>query len=130
MRRALAAVLTAGVLLWAAAPAVAAFVASVAAEASFSAYTVPVPPNLRCTGATLLNGSITWQAVTPPAGTTVSYLVTLPDGRTVSTTQTRYSLGILTLVGVYRVQAVLSAGSWTSALASINVTNVLGVLVC
>jgi hypothetical protein len=117
-------------VLWAAAPAVAAFVASVAAQASFSAYTVPVPPNLRCTGSTLLNGSIAWSAVTPPTGATVSYVVTLPDGRTTATAQTRYALGILNLVGVYRVQAVLSAGRWTSAPASINVTNVLGVLVC
>lgn len=130
MRRALAAVLTGALLLWAAAPAVAAFVASVAAQPSFSAYTVPVPPNLRCTGATLLNGSITWQAVTPPSGTTVAYLVTLPDARVVRTTATRYSLGILTLIGTYRVQAQISAGSWTSAPASIVVTSVVGVLVC
>lgn len=130
MRRALAAVLTGGVLLWAAAPAVAAFVANVAAQASFSAYTVPVPPNLRCTGATLLNGTITWQAVVPPTGTTVSYVVTLPDGRTATTTQTRYSLGILTLIGTYRVQARISAGNWTSAPAAIVVTSVAGVLVC
>lgn len=118
------------VALWAAAPAVAAFLGSVGAQPSFSAYTVPVPPNVRCSNLGLLSGNIVWEAVTPPAGATVSYDVTQPDARVLNTTATTFSLPLITLIGTYRVQTRLSSGGWTSDAASVSVTNVAGIYIC
>lgn len=113
-----------------AAPALAAFIAGVQADAALSAYTVPTPANVRCVGLGLLRGAINWNAVTPPAGNTVDYVVTQPDTRAVTTTATRYALPILQLIGQYRVQARISSG-WLSAPATVNVTlGVGGVYVC
>lgn len=127
-RRLLAVALVAVLFATGAAPAWAAFSALVSAGASFSAYTVPVPPNLRCVntgGRTLL----TWDAVTPPAGVAVDYVVTQPDARTVVTTTPSFTLPALLLVGQYSVRTRV-AGSWQSAAAVRNVTNVLGLYIC
>jgi hypothetical protein len=111
-------------------PAAAAFLAAVAATASFSAYTVPTPANVRCSGLGLLRGTITWSAVTPPSGATVSYDVTQPDGRVVNTTGTSYALPGISLIGTYSVQTRLSAGGWRSVASSRSVTNVAGIYIC
>lgn len=116
--------------LWSAAPAAAAFVAAVAAQADLSSYTVPVPPNVRCSGLGLLRGTIVWDAVTPPSGATVSYDVTQPDARVVNTTTTSYSLPAVSLIGTYTVRTRISAGGWTSAGSSRSVTNVAGIYIC
>lgn len=116
--------------LWFAVPAAAAFLASVAATAAFSAYTVPAPANVRCAGLGLLSGSIVWDAVTPPAGATVSYDVTQPDARVVNTSGTSYTLPAVSLIGAYRVQTRLSAGGWRSTAVTVTVTNVLGIYIC
>lgn len=116
--------------LWAAAPAVAAFLGNVSAQSSFDAYTVPTPANVRCAGLGLLRGTIVWDAVTPPAGATVSYDVTQPDARVVNTAATSFNLPTITLIGTYRVQTRISAGGWTSVAASVGVTNVAGIYIC
>jgi hypothetical protein len=111
-------------------PASAAFLAAVAATASFSAYTVPTPSNVRCSGLGLLRGTIHWDAVTPPSGATVSYDVTQPDGRVVNSTATSYALPAVSLIGTYTVRTRISAGNWTSAGSSRSVTNVAGIYIC
>lgn len=116
--------------LWAAVPAGAAFVATVAAQAAFSSYTVPDPANVRCSGLGLLRGTIVWDAVTPPSGATVSYDITQPDARVVNTTTTSYSLPAISLIGTYTVRTRISAGSWTSPGSSRSVTNVAGIYIC
>jgi hypothetical protein len=115
---ALAAVCTLG-----AGVALAAFVTSVQATgSSFATYAVPSPPNLRCTGLrSLLTSELTWDAVTPPPGHTVSYEVTQPDGRVIRTTNTFHPLPILSLLaGQYAVRTVIAG--WRSPPSTRNVT--------
>lgn len=97
---------------------------------SFAAYTVPAPANVRCSGLGLLRGQIVWDAVTPPAGATVSYDVTQPDGRVVNAPATAYALPTISLIGNYVVQTRLSAGGWRSAGVTVTVTNVAGIYIC
>ncbi len=124
------AALCCALLAWTAAPALAAFVGSVLVQPSFASYTVPAPPNVRCTGLGLLRGQIVWEAVTPPSGATVSYDVTQPDGRVVNSTATSYALPAVSLIGNYVVQTRLSAGGWRSTGVTVNVTNVAGIYIC
>jgi hypothetical protein len=108
----------------------AAFGSGVSANASFATYTVAVPGNLRCTGLLQLSTSrIVWDAVPPPAGQTVDYVVTPPDGRSTTTSATFHQLPAITLVpGRYAVQARISSG-WLSQPATITVTlGALGLL--
>lgn len=116
--------------LWAAVPAAAAFVATVAAQAALSSYTVPVPANVRCSGLGLLRGQMVWDAVTPPAGATVSYDITQPDARIANTTTTSFWLPAVSLIGTYTVRTRISVGRWTSAGSSRTVTNVAGIYIC
>jgi len=99
-------------------------------QPSFASYTVPNPPNVKCTGLGLLRGQIVWETVTPPSGATASYDVTQPDGRVVNSTGTSYPLPAVSLIGNYVVQTRLSAGGWRSAGVTINVTNVTGIYIC
>lgn len=122
---ALAAATAPGAVAWAA------FGATVTTSGtSFGAYTVPVPGNIRCTGLLQLSTSrILWDAVAPPAGQTVDYVVTLPDRRTATTSATFYQLPAVTLVaGQYAVQARISSG-WLSQPTTISVSlGALGLL--
>jgi hypothetical protein len=128
-RRAVALALVAG----AAAPgavAWAAFGGGVSAgAASLATWTVPAPANLRCQGLTSLTSSrIAWDAVAPPGGQTVDYVVTLPGGRTTTTSQTFHTLPVVTLPGQYAVQAQIASG-WLSQPVTITVTlTALGLL--
>lgn len=107
---------------WLAPAAWAAFAATVGANASFVSYTVPAPGNIRCSGLALLSSSrIVWDAVTPPAGDTVAYVVTDPSRRVTTTSATFYQLPAISLLtGQYAVQAQISSG-WTSQPATITV---------
>ena len=108
---------------WLAPAAWAAFAATVGASASFDAYVVPVPGNLRCQGLTQLTSSrIAWDAVPPPAGDTIVYVVTPPRGSPTTTSATFYQLPAISLVpGQYAVRAQISSG-WQSQAATITVT--------
>lgn len=100
------------------------------ANAPFSAYTVPTPPGVRCSGLGILTGAIVWTAVTPPPGNTVDYVITQPDARIVTTTGLSYTLPVLGLGGQYRVQTRISSG-WLSAPAVVNVTlGLLSIYIC
>lgn len=119
-----AAVLVPGALAWAA------FAGAVAAgPASLTAYAVPAPAGLRCQGLDSLTTSrVAWDAVAPPPGETVDYVVTLPGGRTTTTNATYHPLPLITLPGRYAVQARISSG-WLSQPATITVTlTALGLL--
>lgn len=111
--------------------ALAAFGASVTASSDFATYTVSPPASLRCTGLLQLSTSrITWDAVAPPAGQTVDYLVTPPSGRATSTGGAAFwQLPAVTLLpGRYAVQTAISSG-WQSQPATITVTlGALGLL--
>jgi hypothetical protein len=123
---------TLGASPWLAPAAWAAFATAVSASASFGAYAVPAPANLRCQGLTSLTSSrVVWDAVTPPAGDAVVYVVTPPSGRATTTSATFYQLpAISPLTGQYRVQAQISSG-WQSQPATITVTlSVLVLYVC
>lgn len=130
--RAAATLLTAALLAGvAAAAALGTFGASVQASGSqFAAYTVPVPGNLRCAGlSSLLTSKLVWDAVTPPAGDSIAYVVTVPGGRQTTTAATTYDLPPVTLLpGQYAVQAQISSG-WRSPAATITVSlGALGLL--
>lgn len=133
MTRRLAGATATGLVLAAAATATAlgAFAASVQTSGtSYGAYTVPVPGNIRCSGlSSLLSSKIAWDAVTPLAGDSVSYVVTAPNSRQTTTTGTTYDLPIITLLpGQYAVQAQISSG-WRSSAATITVSlTALGLL--
>lgn len=102
----------------------------VARGATFGAYRVPAPANLRCQGlASLSSSRIVWDAVTGPAGQGVSYRVTTPAGATSMTSATSFPLPPLSLLaGGYRVETVISSG-WRSGPSQINVgLSVLGLL--
>ncbi len=109
----------------------AAFGSNVTASAALATYTVPVPGNLRCSGLLQVSTSrIVWDAVTPPTGQTVDYVVTPPSGRATTTGgATSYQLPAVTLVpGRYAVRAQISSG-WLSQPATITVTlGALGLL--
>lgn len=110
--------------------AVAAFTKSVSATATLSAYTVPAPTGLACQGLLNLTSSrIVWNAVPPPAGQTVDYLVTVPAGTTTAVSTTFYQLPAIVLApGQYAVRTRISSG-WTSAPSTITVSlNTLGIL--
>lgn len=101
-----------------------------AAGGPLSTYSVPTPTGLSCRGLlSLLTSRLVWNPVTPPAGQTVRYVVTQPNGIQVTTTDTSFSLpAIALLAGTYQVQADISSG-WRSAPAAIRVTlNALGLL--
>lgn len=108
-----------------------AFAAVVGTSGSgFHSYTVPVPTGLRCGGlSTPATSKILWDAVAPPAGQTVNYLVTAPGGSTTTTAATSFNLPPVTLVsGQYAVRAQISSG-WSSAPTTITVgLTVLGLL--
>jgi hypothetical protein len=113
---------TAGAVLVLATPALAAFGASVATSGtSFGAYAVQAPTGLRCAGLSSLTTSrIEWDAVAPPAGQTVDYLVTQPSGTTVATSATSHPLPVVTLPGQWAVRARISSG-WRSPAATVTV---------
>lgn len=100
-----------------------------AGAASLATYTVPTPANVRCQGLTSLTSSrIVWDAVAPPAGQAVDYVVTLPGGRTTTTSATFHQLPLITLPGQYAVQARIDSG-WLSQPTTITVTlTALGLL--
>jgi hypothetical protein len=116
---------------WMAPAAWAAFLASVTTSGGgFATYAVPIPGNIRCSGLTSLSSSrILWDAVTPPAGDTMHYVVTQPGGATTTTSATFYQLPAVSLMpGQYAVRAQISSG-WQSQAATITVgMNVLGLL--
>ena len=108
----------------------AAFGASVSATGvALATYVVPAPSGLACRGlASLTTSQIVWNAVAPPAGNTVSYVVTAPGGRQTTTSATSYSLPVATLPGQYAVQTQISSG-WRSPAATITVSlSALGLL--
>jgi hypothetical protein len=123
-RRGLAALASAALALGpCAAPAWAAFAAGVQTSGtSFATYTVPSPTGIHCSGLGALGTStIVWNAVTPPSGDTIAYVVTAPGGGTTTTSATSYQLPAVTLTtGQYRVQARISSG-WLSQPATITV---------
>lgn len=97
---------------------------------SFDSYTVPVPTGLRCGGlSTPATSRILWDAVAPPAGQTINYLVTTPSGSTTTTAATSFNLPPVTLTsGQYAVRAQISSG-WSSAPTTITIgLTVLGLL--
>lgn len=97
---------------------------------SFSSLTVAPPANLRCGGLSApLTSKILWDAVAPPAGQTVDYVVTAPGGGTTTTAATSWNLPPATLIpGQYAVRTQISSG-WQSAPATITVgLTVLGLL--
>ncbi len=97
---------------------------------SFGSYTVPTPANLRCGGLSApLTSKILWDAVAPPAGQSVDYLVTAPSGTTTTTAATSFNLPPAMLTsGQYAVRAQISSG-WQSTPATITVgVTVLGLL--
>ena len=108
----------------------AAFGASVSATGgSLATYTVPTPSGLACRGLTSLSTSrIVWNAVTPPAGNSVRYVVTAPGGRQTTTATPGYDLPLATLPGQYAVRTQISSG-WSSPSATITVSlTALGLL--
>jgi hypothetical protein len=122
--RAIAALASAALALapWGA-PAWAAFASGVQTSAtSFASYTVPSPTGIRCSGLGALGtSSINWNAVTPPPGNTIAYVVTAPGGGTTTTSATSYQLPAVSLTtGQYKVQARISSG-WLSLPATITV---------
>lgn len=120
-----AAVAAPGAAAWAA------FADGVAAgPASLATYTVPTPTGIRCAGlASLTSSRIAWDAVTPPPGDTVDYVVTLPRGGTAVASTPSYALPAITLVpGQYAVQARIGSG-WLSQPTTITVSlTALGLL--
>ncbi|HEX5147377.1 MAG TPA: hypothetical protein VFV85_10155 [Conexibacter sp.] len=115
---------------WLAPAAWAAFTAAAGASATLASYSVPAPANIRCQGLTSLTSSrIVWDAVGPPTGNTVSYVVTPPGSRAVTTTQAFYQLPALSLTpGQYAVQTQISSG-WLSPATTITVSlSALGIL--
>lgn len=113
-----------GALAWAA------FSAGDEASASFGAYAVPAPANVRCSGLLQLSTStIVWDAVAPPSGETVDYVVTPPGRSAVTTSETSFQLPAISLLaGQYAIQARLSSG-WLSQPSTITVTlTALGLL--
>ncbi len=120
------------VALAAAAPGAAAWAAFgsgvAAGPASLATYTVPAPANLRCAGlASLTSSRLAWDAVVPPPGETVDYVVTLPGGRTTTTSAAFHQLPVVTLPGQYAVQARVAG--WLSQPTTITVTlTALGLL--
>jgi hypothetical protein len=133
MRRALALAAVAATLAtspWLAPAAWAAFASVVGVNASFASYSVPTPDNIRCSGLTSLTSSrIAWDAVTPPAGDTIVYVVTDPSRRVTTTSATFHQLPTISLLtGQYAVQAQISSG-WRSQPATITVAlTALGLL--
>lgn len=129
MRRRLTGVLLAALALVAAAAATAlgAFGASV--QTSLAAYTVPVPPNLRCSGlSSLLTSKLAWDGVAPRPDDSVAYVVTAPGGRQTTTAATTYDLPAVTLPGQYAVQTQIASG-WRSTATTITVSlTALGLL--
>lgn len=120
----LAATAAPGAVAWAA------FGSTVAANASFATVAVPAPGGIHCVGLLQLSTSkIVWDAVLPPAGQTVDYVVTPPRGGATATTETFYQLSAITLTpGQYGVQARISSG-WLSPPATITVSlGALGLL--
>jgi len=112
------------------AAALAAFGAGVSASGTtLATYAVPTPSGLACRGlASLATSQIVWNAVTPPPGTSVAYVVTAPGGRQTTTAATSYPLPVATLPGQYGVQAQISSG-WRSPAATITVSlTALGLL--
>ena len=109
--------------------ALAAFGASVQAGGTLATYAVPAPTGLACRGLTSLTTSrIVWNAVTPPAGSSVAYVVTAPGGRQTTTSATSYDLPGATLPGQYAVQTQIPSG-WRSPTSTITVTlTALGLL--
>ena len=131
-RRALAVVLVAlAASPWSVPAAWAAFAASVTTTGtSFASYTVPTPGNVRCSGLTSPTSSrVLWDAVAPPVGQTIAYVVTQPDGRQATTAATFFQLPAVTLTaGQYAIQAQISSG-WLSQPTTITVSlGVLGLL--
>jgi hypothetical protein len=105
------------------AAAMGAFAGSVQATgATLSTYAVPTPTGLACSGlASLTTSRIVWNAVTPPAGDSVVYVVTAPGGRQTTTATASYDLPIATLPGQYAVRTQISSG-WQSPSATITVS--------
>ncbi|MGB2710602.1 MAG: hypothetical protein WBC33_03735 [Conexibacter sp.] len=106
-----------------AAPAWGAFAATVQTTAtSFGAYVVQVPGGIACSGlGSPLNSKLVWNAVPPPPGNSVDYVVTAPGGATSATAATNYQLPSVTLSpGQYSVQARISSG-WLSQATTITV---------
>lgn len=118
---------------WLAPAAWASFLASVGTSGSrFAAYAVPAPADIRCGGLTSPTSSkILWDAVAPPPGDTIAYVVTQPGGGTTTTSATSYALPAVSLTsGRYAVQAQISSG-WRSSAATITVgVGVLGLYTC
>lgn len=131
MRRTAVAIVATMALAPCAQSAVASFVAGVQADgAQLAAYVVPTPTGIRCTGlSSLLTSKIAWDAVAPPAGQSIDYVVAKPGGDTVETSATTYTLPPVTLLpGQYAVRARIAAG-WVSQPATITVTlGALGLL--
>jgi hypothetical protein len=90
---------------------------------SLSAYVVPAPTGIHCTGlSSPTSSSISWSAVAPPPGDSVVYAVTAPGGSTTTTAVTSYALPPVTLTpGQYAVRAQISSG-WRSAPVTITVS--------
>jgi hypothetical protein len=70
-----------------------------------------------------------WDAVTPPSGDTIVYVVTPPGGRATTTSATSFQLPTISLTsGQYAVRAQISSG-WQSQAATITVSlGALGLL--
>ncbi len=101
----------------------AAFGAGVQTNATgFVSYTVPTPTGIRCSGLGSLGSStINWNAVAPPPGNTIAYVVSAPGGAQTTTAATSYQLPPVSLTtGQYKVQAKISSG-WLSQPATITV---------
>jgi len=82
-------------------------------------------------GAFAASSTIGWNAVTPPTGDSVVYVVTAPGGGTTTTSATSYQLPSVNLMtGKYAVQAQISSG-WRSQATTITVSfGLLGLYVC
>jgi hypothetical protein len=76
-----------------------------------------------------VSSRIVWDPVAPPAGQSVSYVVTEPDGDVVTTSGTSHQLPPVTLLpGLYGVQTQISSG-WRSQPATITASlTALGLL--
>jgi len=98
----------------------------------FASYTVPTPANIRCSGLSSPTSSkILWDAVAPPPGDAIAYVVTQPGGGTTTTSAASYALPAVSLTsGQYAVQAQISSG-WRSAATTVTVgVGVLGLYTC